>query len=105
MSIVWSVIVFIFFIYQLHSEQNHIVTQTITNAKDMAKQSEYLINWAFEERIKQGDQKAKTDLKTDFSLRDLIYKMNEERGARSVVEGIILKMILPIQMKISKMLF
>ena len=87
LSIVWSVIVFIFFIYQLHSEQNHIVTQTITNAKDMAKQSEYLINWAFEERIKQGNQKAKSDLKTDFSLRDLIYKMNEERGARSVVEG------------------
>lgn len=57
LSIIWTVICAIFFAYQLQSEQKHITNQVIVNAKDIARQSEYMINWAFDQKVKQKQKK------------------------------------------------
>lgn len=87
LTVIWTVITTIFFFFQLHSEQKHIINHTISNAKDIAQQTEYLIHWAFDQKAKNLDKNSKLELKTDFSLRDLIYKMSEERGAKTVIES------------------
>jgi HD-GYP domain-containing protein (c-di-GMP phosphodiesterase class II) len=87
LTILWTSITYIFFAYQINSEQNHILNRTISNAKDIAQQSEELIHWAFDQKLKEKQQKTRLELKTDFSLRDLIYKMSEKRGAKVVIEG------------------
>jgi putative nucleotidyltransferase with HDIG domain len=87
LSILWTMITYIFFVYQLHTEQKHIRNEVIMNARDIARQSEYIILWAFNQKAKHKAKQAKLELKTDFSLRNLIYKMSAERGAKTVIEG------------------
>lgn len=87
LSILWTMITYVFFVYQIHTEQRHIKNEVITNAKDITRQAEYIIRWAFDQKAKHQVKQAKLELKTDFSLRDLIYKMSAERGAVTVIEG------------------
>ena len=87
LSIAWTVMTYIFFSYQLSNEQTHIYNNTITQAKITTKQAEELIVWAFAQKVKAREKNHTLDIKTDFSLRDLIYSMAKKQGTIVKIEG------------------
>lgn len=76
-----------FFSYQLNNEQTHIYNNTITKAKTATKQAEELITWAFAQKAKAREKNHRLDIKTDFSLRNLIYSMAKKQGSTIMIEG------------------
>jgi len=87
LSIVWTVMTYTFFTYQMHNEQTHIYHNTIIKAKTTTKQAEELISWAFEQKVKAREKNHRLDIKIDFSLRNLIYSMAEKQGSTIKIEG------------------
>ena len=87
LSIVWTVIIYTVFTYQMSNEQTHIYQNTITKAKITTKQAEELIRWTFEQKIKAIEKNHNLDIKIDFSLRDLIYNMAKNEGLTLKIEG------------------
>jgi len=87
LSIVWTVIIYTVFTYQMSNEQTHIYQNTITKAKITTKQAEELIIWAFDQKIKAIEKNHNLDIKIDFSLRDLIYNMAKNEGLTLKIEG------------------
>jgi putative nucleotidyltransferase with HDIG domain len=87
LSIVWTVMTYSFFTYQLNNEKTHIFHNTIAKAHTTTKQAEELIVWAFSQKIKAKAKNHNLDMKTDFSLRDLIYSMAEKQGSIVKIEG------------------
>jgi len=86
-SIVWTAMTYTFFTYQMNNEQAHIYNNTISKAKTTTYQAEELIVWAFNQKVKARVKKHTLDLRTDFSLRDLIYSMAEKQGSSLKIEG------------------
>ncbi len=76
-----------FFTYQLNNEQNHIYTNTITKAKTTTKQAEEFISWENMQKLKARENNKNLDLRTDFSLIDLISNMAKEQGSSIKVES------------------
>ncbi len=87
LSIVWTVMTYTFFTYQLSNEQTHIYHNTITKAKTTTNQASELITWAFAQKAKAREKNHTLDIKTDFSLRDLIYSMAEKQGSILKIES------------------
>lgn len=87
LSIVWTLVTYLFLLFQLHSEQKHIFERSVFVARDITKQTQYIIEWAFDKQLQESQKQTRLELKTDFSLRDLIYKMNQEKGIELVIEG------------------
>lgn len=80
LSIMWTVMTYVFFTYQLSNEQTHIYHNTITKAKTATKQAEELMVWAFAQKAKAREKNHSLDIKIDFSLRDLIHSMAKKQG-------------------------
>jgi len=87
LSIIWTIMVYTFFSYQLSNEQTHIYNNTITKAKITTKQAEELIVWTFAQKLKEIKKNHKIDIEMDFSLRDLIYSMAKKEGITLKIEG------------------
>jgi len=87
LSIIWTVMTYSFFTYQLSNERTHIYHNTITKARTTTKQAEELIAWAFTQKVKAREKNHNLDIKTDFSLRDLIYSMARKEGSIVKIEG------------------
>jgi putative nucleotidyltransferase with HDIG domain len=87
LSVVWTIMTYSIFTYQMSNEQTHIYQNTITKAKITTKQAEELITWAFEQKIKTIEKNQNLDIKIDFSLRDLIYSMAKNEGLDLKIEG------------------
>lgn len=85
--LIWSFATTSFLVYQIHNEEKHIVNETIQRAYHTSKQAESLIKWAFDRKAKQQQKARRLEMKTDFSLRNLIYKMSAEQGAQAKVES------------------
>ena len=87
LSIIWTVMTYSFFIYQMSNEKTHILRNTITKAKSTTQQAEELITWAFDRKIKSRKTNHTFDINTGFSLRDLIYSMAKKQGSVIVIES------------------
>ena len=87
LSIVWTIVTYTFFVYQMNNEKAHIFSNTVTKAKTTTHQSEELITWAFDRKLKARKRGNVLELRTDFSLRDLIYSMAKKQGSTITIEG------------------
>ena len=87
LSVVWTLMTYAFFTYQLHNEQNHIMRNITTKAQTTTKQAEELIVWAFAEKAKVIKKNHNIDMNIGFSLRELIYNMAKDNGSEIKVEG------------------
>ncbi|MFK5882125.1 MAG: HD domain-containing protein [Sulfurospirillum sp.] len=88
MSVIWTLITLIFFVYQLQNENRHILQNTLTKARNAANQAQYVINWIYDQKVKSNEHKKMGGLKLDFSLKDLIYKMNMDIGVAMDINSI-----------------
>lgn len=82
LSIMWTILTYTFFTYQLHNESIHILDNKISRAQSLSVQAEKLIAWSFEERAKLSREKTMA-----FSMRDLIYVLEEKEGSQIEIEG------------------
>ena len=87
LSVIWTVMTYTFFTYQMSNEQTHIYQNTVTKAKTTTNEAKELITWAFAQKIKAKEKNHNIDINTDFSLRDLIYSMAEKQGSIVKIEG------------------
>ncbi len=88
MSVIWTIITLVFFVYQLHNENQHILINTLNKAKSATNQAEYVINWIYNQKVQEYQHKKANNLKLDFSLKDLIYKMNKDIGVALEIKSI-----------------
>lgn len=86
LSILWTIMTCSFYVYQIKNEHAHILDNTISTARTYTKQTEDLISWAFEQKAKARPVNHILDIKTDFSLRDLIYDMATRKNAVIQIE-------------------
>ncbi len=87
LSVIWTIMTYTFFAYHMSNEQTYIYQNTITKAKITTQQAEELIIWSFDQKIKAREKNHNLDIKTDFSLRDLIYSMAKNEGLALKIEG------------------
>ncbi|MDX1808248.1 MAG: HD domain-containing protein [Sulfurospirillaceae bacterium] len=71
---------YIFFNFQLHNENKHIVENQIYQSKEATQEAEYIIRWIFQQKIKEEKNKNKIKTGLTFSLNNLIHKINENKG-------------------------
>ncbi len=77
MSIIWTIMTYVFFSYQLQNEQTHIYNNTIIEAKSTIKQAKDLMIWAYDKKIKYKDN---SSIQTDFSLRSLVDIIGKDKN-------------------------
>ncbi len=88
MSVIWTLITLVFFVYQLHNENKHILQNSIIKARNATNQAQYVINWIYAQKVKNNEHKKDSVMKLDFSLKDLIYKMNSDIGVSIKINNI-----------------
>lgn len=82
MSIMWTLLTYCFFTYQLHNESIHILDNSISRAQILSEQSEKLITWSFDQQAKLSTTKT-----IAFSMRDLIDVLEEKQGSSIEIES------------------
>lgn len=105
LAIFWTFLMITFLCYQINNEEQHIKEMLITEVKDTSRQANDLIFWAFEQKVKAKEEIIHSDIefekrslhkekentplfKQNFSLRDLVYSLNQKPNRKLKIDGI-----------------
>ena len=88
MSVIWTIITLVFFVYQLQNENKHILQNSIAKVRNATNQAQYVINWIYAQKVKNNEHRKKENLSLNFSLKDLIYNMNSDIGVHIKINNI-----------------
>lgn len=78
----WTVLTSAFVGYQLYNEKEHIVDSSKQKIKGVSDESAAFIYWAYEEKAKILNNEQKYNLRTNFSLKDLLAVLAKESGMK-----------------------
>jgi putative nucleotidyltransferase with HDIG domain len=87
LSIVWTLMTYSFFTYQMNNEKSHIEQNILQKAKTTTNEAKDLIIWEFNRKIEARKSDYNFDFNTGFSLRDLIYEIAKKQNIKIKIEG------------------
>ena len=87
LSIVWTIMTYVFYTYQMQNENTHILENTVDKTQTSLVQAKELIFFAFKQKIKIMEKNEGLDLQTDFSIRDFIQEVGHKHGNQIKIEG------------------
>lgn len=87
LTLFWTLLTAVFIYYQLYNEEKHILKSSLEKIKEVGNQSVSFIYWAYEEKAKALTDEQKFNLKSNFSLKELLYVLAKQSHMDLTIES------------------